>query len=343
MQEDFYRENSYAIITICIVIIIGIAPFGLYHGVTGSLFLSTVNMTIVSVSTAVLVLARKGIALKACAYTISFICTAATIFTIHLTGYYGIYWIYPVALVNFYMLKPRPAIAVNILMLIIISPVLSKLPDTLLMPRILVSFGLVNFFSLVFSSSLYKQRRELARLARMDSLTGAGNRRHLMDNLHEMIAQYLRWKTPVSIIIYDIDAFKKINDTWGHRFGDQVLIDISRLVKNRIRETDKLFRYGGEEFVVLASNTPLENACYLAEQLREIIDSAQLLPDYSVTLSLGVAELKDNESADMWLERADKALYAAKHAGRNRVMASDMHESNVVSISKQTSKQKFSA
>ncbi|MEM8546699.1 MAG: GGDEF domain-containing protein, partial [Pseudomonadota bacterium] len=119
------------------------------------------------------------------------------------------------------------------------------------------------------------------------------------------------------------DHFKHINDRHGHAAGDQVLVGLVGVVRQRIRAVDTLFRIGGEEFLVIVENADTETAKKLAEDLRVLVEAAGLLDDCSVTISVGVAQLGAGETSDDWLRRGDDALYAAKRAGRNCVVCAE--------------------
>lgn len=147
---------------------------------------------------------------------------------------------------------------------------------------------------------------------RTDSLTGVSNRRALDETLESMFAMQSRYEQPFSLSIIDIDHFKKVNDEHGHLFGDQALKDVARLIDDTIRETDIVFRYGGEEFVVVMPNTPLCGACIFADRLREVIHAK-----LELTISGGVAAARETDDPQSLLSRADAALYSAKAAGRN--------------------------
>jgi len=120
-----------------------------------------------------------------------------------------------------------------------------------------------------------------------------------------------------SMLLIDLDHFKKVNDVHGHRVGDQILKRVTDIVNLRIRVTDSLYRIGGEEFVVVLEGQDTARAEHLAEQLRTLVHENELVPDRSLTISLGVAELIADETANDWMHRADQALYDAKRAGRN--------------------------
>jgi len=157
-----------------------------------------------------------------------------------------------------------------------------------------------------------------------DALTGIHNRRSLEISLKEEIERHKRYGNPLSLIMFDIDFFKKVNDTYGHQCGDFILQQISATIQKSIRSHDILARYGGEEFCCLLPETSLEAAVNLAERFRQNI--AQKPYRYQdkrveVTISLGVSTLTEEATtAEMLLKKADKGLYAAKHAGRNRVV-----------------------
>ena len=160
-------------------------------------------------------------------------------------------------------------------------------------------------------------------LATKDPLTGAGNRRRLDSKLNDVVNGYQRTGATASVLLLDLDHFKKVNDEYGHAVGDQILKRFTEIVNLRIRITDSLYRIGGDEFVVVLEGQDLERAVHLAEQLRTLVQANELVPDRSVTVSLGVAEIRSEESAKDWLHRADEALYRAKRAGRNTTNRAD--------------------
>jgi diguanylate cyclase (GGDEF)-like protein len=172
------------------------------------------------------------------------------------------------------------------------------------------------------------QRRELNRLATFDDLTELYNRRCFMERLTEEIARYRRYGSPLSVLLLDLDHFKRINDTHGHLVGDRVLRSVGRLLRTSLRITDLAARYGGEEFCVLAANTDLAVAETLGERLREAIAAQiQVVNDavaFRVTCSIGAAEAgPEIQDGLELLARADAALYEAKHSGRNCVRRAD--------------------
>jgi diguanylate cyclase (GGDEF)-like protein len=161
-------------------------------------------------------------------------------------------------------------------------------------------------------------RGELEVMAQCDSLTGLWNRRafEVVVETQQQIAR--REKRSLSLVIMDIDRFKRINDEHGHQRGDEVLKAIADLLTSQFRKVDAVCRIGGEEFVVVLNDTDLERAVELAEKLRQRLEET-LLSDLPVTASFGVAANRDDDTVRSLLSRADQALYRAKEAGRNRV------------------------
>nr|WP_300989080.1 PAS domain S-box protein [Thiocapsa sp.] len=168
-------------------------------------------------------------------------------------------------------------------------------------------------------ADLETANKELNRLATTDMLTGIRNRRYFEQTVANEIARAARYDEPVSLLIFDIDHFKRINDTHGHLVGDQVLVELTRLVGDHLRASDLLARWGGEEFVILIPQCGLNEARQLAEKLRLLIAGETFSGVGCITSSFGVADYRPPETADAWLDRADQALYDAKGAGRNRV------------------------
>jgi len=160
----------------------------------------------------------------------------------------------------------------------------------------------------------------LHHLASTDQLTGLWNRHYFEKAVSTEIGRTARYgEKPSSLLLFDIDHFKSINDTYGHLVGDEVLIALALRVRQQLRATDVLARWGGEEFVVLLPHTRGEDAVKVAEHLQQLIATEPFSKVGRITSSFGVAEFRPGETANLWLKRVDDAVYAAKTAGRNRV------------------------
>jgi len=161
--------------------------------------------------------------------------------------------------------------------------------------------------------------RALQLAASVDKLTGALNRRKIDEVMLSEMARAKRYHSPLSLIMFDLDHFKKVNDTYGHLVGDEVLKAVVTVTQQNIRVTDSLGRWGGEEFLLLLPETHLAEATEVAEKIRQSIESCDFAQVGGVTISSGVAEMREVDSEDSLLKRADDVLYAAKRKGRNQV------------------------
>jgi len=184
-----------------------------------------------------------------------------------------------------------------------------------------------------FENVLCKVRDQIKNLeeqSRLDPLTGIYNRRVLHDRLESELSRFRRYKQSFSLIFFDVDHFKAVNDTYGHKAGDVVLTVIARRVGGMLRKADFLARYGGEEFVVILPETSIEQAAEVAGKIRQVIArtrfeyAGNLVP---VTVSIGVTEIREgDEDPDTVLSRADTYMYFAKENGRDRVISDiDIH------------------
>jgi diguanylate cyclase (GGDEF)-like protein len=187
----------------------------------------------------------------------------------------------------------------------------------------------LGIFSSALKASLYQSGqklkeayRRIEELAELDELTGSFNRRCIMRMLDEEIARAARSGSPCSVALIDLDHFKRVNDTYGHPTGDEVLRTFAITMFANIRSVDRFGRYGGEEFLLVLPDMPEDGAARAMDRLRAIVaelDWSAFSSGMKVTISAGVATLKADETTDSFLARADSALYAAKAKGRNRI------------------------
>lgn len=164
-----------------------------------------------------------------------------------------------------------------------------------------------------------ERTRELEVLATIDVLTNVHNRYSIMNKLSDEISRKCRYKTALSVLMYDIDDFKKINDTYGHFTGDVVLTKLTNIVKNTIRDIDSIGRYGGEEFIIILPSTPLEDAQIIAERVRKNVEYYTFEKVLHVTISIGLVECIEQDTIDGLFKRLDALLYLSKKRGKNQV------------------------
>ena len=164
-----------------------------------------------------------------------------------------------------------------------------------------------------------KLTEEIKSLSEIDHLTEMYNRRKITELFETEYARYKRYKYPLSIILIDIDYFKKVNDVFGHNQGDVTLKEIAEILKTEARESDHVGRWGGEEFLVICPETDIQGAATLAEKLRNSINEYPFTKVGHKTASFGITTCNDYSTFESMINLADKALYSAKSAGRNKV------------------------
>jgi diguanylate cyclase (GGDEF)-like protein len=169
------------------------------------------------------------------------------------------------------------------------------------------------------TAELNKIKDAYEKLATTDALTNMHNRYSIMKILSSEVNRSNRYKTPLSLIMYDIDFFKDVNDTYGHDVGDAILTSLSHFVKNNLRDVDIIGRYGGEEFLIILPNTMLANAKEYAERLRTLVEEYTFETVGKITISLGIVEIKPAENLNEIFKRVDSLLYVSKNSGRNKV------------------------
>lgn len=180
-----------------------------------------------------------------------------------------------------------------------------------------------DYFVISFTdvTELKEKSNLLEYQASHDSLTGLFNRNKFKDLFGKEIRRGFRYQNDLTLVLFDLDNFKEINDNYGHQVGDEVLKALSHIVLENVREHDVVVRWGGEEFIILLPETSLEGASTVAEKIRSSLEESKLTSkQLNITSSFGVCRLIENDTEDSFLARADEALYKAKNSGRNKVV-----------------------
>ncbi|MBT4519445.1 MAG: GGDEF domain-containing protein [Halieaceae bacterium] len=232
---------------------------------------------------------------------------------------YSLYWCYPLLVVIPVLLSSNWAVVLGVINACFVLPVV--------LTRFELSAGFTIFFSMVLTwlvsawlmYVVKEQSRYLTRVAVTDSLTGAYNRRYFELQVQDALEMWGRYRRSATLLLIDVDFFKRVNDKYGHSKGDEALKTVVRLITARARSVDAVCRFGGEEFVVMLRETGIDNGMKFAEDIRAMVEASGILPEGTLTISIGVCEVKDVVDADHWLNITDAALYRAKHNGRNRV------------------------
>lgn len=311
------RFNTSLLSTLCISSMAFCIPAQLYHFYLGntSIALALLGMTL-SFGFGLWNIQRAGVTPRN-SLLLGMMLTVVISGLVYVVEGPALLWLYPLAVANYVILPARRALVLNLCAVALALP--AVLSDTGLAVRFFPSMLLVSLFLHIFSLQLNARSQLVHQLITQDKLTSAGNRRALDDLMEHIQNRPQGQTTPIAMLMLDLDHFKAINDTHGHQEGDKVLQAFSSLIAGRLRRGDHLFRFGGEEFVVVLEGADMDGAMRAAEDFRQRVAEARLGPTGDLTVSIGVATLGPGEFIDVWITRADAALYEAKRLGRNRV------------------------
>jgi diguanylate cyclase (GGDEF)-like protein len=304
--------------------VFGILPFAVFRFLTGNMPAAIVDSALVAGIFAVVVHAwRSGYSPRLGAFVTVFALVGA-VAAATLLGVAGLFWIYPTLLASFFLVSRRLAVGLTVLAVGSLSVHGAAFATTNETLSFLASAGMLSLFAFTFAARAEGQRRQLERLAGSDALTGVDNRRSMEQELQRAVdSSRRRPDSGFGLLMLDLDHFKQINDRHGHEAGDQVLISFANLIRKSTRATDRLFRFGGEEFVLLLPGTDMAGLRQAGANLRRKIGAGLAGPGGAVTSSLGGALLRPGEDWPAWLARADAALYQAKHKGRDCLVVDD--------------------
>ncbi|WP_447939725.1 diguanylate cyclase [Pseudoxanthomonas mexicana] len=305
---------------------ITIASFGLYRWAAGDLLMAGFDFAVVAIVCLPVVYAWRTGDSRRAGNALSIFNSGATCVACMLGGHTALTWTYLVLLTNFFIAHRWLAVACNLALIAAIQALPDFFHDGIHAMSVLISALLITVFSFIFASRTQDDRARLERLAALDALTGLPNRRTMERVLSDAVEAFQRSGRGFGLVVLDLDKFKEVNDLYGHAAGDAAIADLASILRFEMRRNDQVFRFGGEEFVVLVevdSSADLEAA---TERLRKAVRGALRGPGGRITISLGSALLREQEKTwHDWFSRADAALYRAKSAGRdNYVIADDL-------------------
>lgn len=300
---------------------LGILPFTVYRFIQQDWYVAILDAFIVIGMSVIFVYVYKTDDVKKASLVLIIVALLGNVISFYLKGINQIGWIYPSMLAAYYVMSPKRGVVVNFIMLSLYLPKLFTLLSMVNAATVLITIIITNIIAYVFSSGLIKQGIILTKLASEDYLTSTGNRRSLslaMEKLYESLKQH---DNTASVILLDLDHFKDVNDTYGHIKGDEVLVRLSELLNSFFTKDNSVFRYGGEEFIVICKDASKDIAYKQAEDFRVVVKNNIIIDNKEQTISLGVCEYTNGESIDDWINRVDLALYEAKKQGRDRTIS----------------------
>lgn len=327
LKNNFYLAMLSLVglmITVCVT------PYGIYRLLSGNTVVGIADLIMVLISICCVISAWRTDNTKVPGQIMAVVfCVGAILVCINL-GVDGLFWVYPFIVFIFFLVSPLKALVLLLVSVTVLVSYALLYPGQIFATYFqLGSFTVTSFvtslFAYLFAYRTQTQREALKLLATTDSLTGAANRRTLDEALMLAISEHKKNGTVFGLMLLDLDYFKQINDNYGHKTGDNVLTELVPVLKKMVRLRDTVFRFGGEEFVVLLADIKHADLQKLADKIRQGVSEHLSLPDgKKLTTSIGTAVLLDDESWESWLHRADMALYQAKSQGRNQVVAAQI-------------------
>ncbi len=302
---------------LCVTVLI--TPFGIFRLSVGDIAIGLVDLGIVGVFLSLIFLAWKSGKVQLAADLTAVAATGAVIAVVLILGLSYI-WTFSTLVGSFLMARLRVAVMTSFVLVISLGLHPAVFDTATDRATYLTVSALVSLLSLIFAARLNHRHVLLRDMLSTDSLTGAFNRRGLDYDLPVFCQND---QADHCLVMMDIDNFKCLNDLSGHDAGDQVLISLAQIVGRQTRQGDRFYRYGGEEFVLLLSDTPKAGAEITTSKLQNTLRQQLRGPGGVVTISMGVAQRRPGESPGDWLKRADEALLAAKRSGKDRIVFAD--------------------
>tara|TARA_R110000850_G_scaffold16992_13_gene52633 strand:- start:1998 stop:3095 length:1098 start_codon:yes stop_codon:yes gene_type:complete len=304
------------------VAILGVFPFGVIRYLEGNLTAAVIDIALVIGILVLVAYAHQSKKIRVVSAILAIFINIGVVAIAQANGIDSFLWVYPVFASTFILVKPIEALSINV----VAGAALAALSDIFTAVSIesyAVTILMLSLSAFVYASHSEKQFRLLDTLNTIDALTGVFNRRAMSADIKAALATSERNGTQQLLAILDLDYFKSVNDKYGHAAGDEVLMNFAAIITSNIRQYDRLYRFGGEEFVLLISQTNDQQHTFI-NNVRAAIKQGLKTPDgKEITVSLGVAPWTPGTTEDTWLQRADEALYKAKAEGRDRTVFSD--------------------
>lgn len=295
-----------------------IGPFAVFRLLKGQLLVGLTDAGIVLAFCSLAALAWRPNWTRLVANLLAVVAASAVVAVVHFLGL-SYMWVFSCLVGNFLMADRYAALSINVIMVVFIGFEPNLFATGTDRATFVAVATMISLLSLIFASRVNQQRSRLMELAERDGLTGALNRRSLNHDLRVLQRRLNGQSPPHCLVLIDLDNFKLLNDEFGHEAGDRVLQELTRFANRSTRDTDRFYRYGGEEFALLLPNTALDDARQVVTKLGRGFSEQVRSPAGEATFSAGVARVRAGETVEDWLNEADRCLLEAKRLGKNRV------------------------
>lgn len=310
-------SKEYVIISITLAGTLGILPFTVHRILTGEWNVAILNIITQLTMFSIFFYVYRTRKTSTASWILAALFLSTEFLSVTFKGASQLYWCFPGTVGVYYLIPTSRALILNLVALTIITAQVYDSMSGAECGAFAISLATTNCFIVIFAFRNQIQKQQLEELTLRDPLTGVLNRRAFDIFLETFDKPKEEPNKHAALIMLDIDHFKNINDQHGHLVGDNVLAQLVVLLKTQLHHDEKLYRIGGEEFVIAPINMNIEECFSFADRLRKIIEHSSINEQVGITVSAGVSEINVNETPKSWLGRADTALYEAKVAGRN--------------------------
>ncbi len=324
MLKQLQKKFRLSILSLLgLVSVLGVLPFSILRFFEENYTAAIIDLALVLGIGGLVGYAIRTQKTRVASFIVAVFIAGGVVAMVAVNGISSFLWVYPVFAGTFFLVKPIEAGAINLIAgasLVAVSDIFDVIP----LNSFVATTVVLSMCAYVYANQGMKQLHLLETLNTVDALTGAMNRRALSADMAAALSKAERTGTQQLLIILDLDYFKSVNDKYGHDGGDQVLKKLVEITNAHIRKYDRLYRFGGEEFVLLVSDISRQQQHGFVNNLQAVIRDKLKTPDgEAVTVSYGVARWVPGITADIWLKRADEALYLAKERGRDRAICYD--------------------
>jgi len=310
-------SKAYVIRALSACVSLALIPFAIHRFLVGQYSLALLDGFMVAFMAFIYFYVQKTRNLDAASHVIAACFFLTEIITVSIKGETQLVWCYPATIGICYLIPIKRAMLLNLSGLVVVTCILWSTISAGHLAAFSVSLISMTVFTFVFALRNQIQKDQLETLTLKDPLTNTLNRRAFEVFLDEYDKAPPEQHKDQAMIVLDIDHFKEVNDEYGHVNGDKALIRLVKLLRTQLHHDEKVYRIGGEEFVIAPVNHKLQDAYDFADRMRKFIEHSNLLDNVPVTISIGVASYEHGQPARNWVKRADDALYSAKRNGRN--------------------------
>lgn len=318
MLKQLQKKYRLSILSLLgLVSVLGVLPFSILRFFEKNYTAAIIDLALVLGIGGLVGYAIRTQKTRVASFIVAVFIAGGVVAMIAVNGVNSFLWVYPVFAGTFFLVKPIEAGAINVIAgacLVAVSDVFTVIP----LNSFAATAVTLSMCAYVYATQGVKQLRLLETLNTIDALTGAMNRRAMSTDMEAALSKAERTGIHQLLVIMDLDYFKAVNDRYGHDVGDQVLKKLVEITSLHIRKYDRLYRFGGEEFVLLISDVSRQQQHGFVNNLKAVIKDRLKTPDGdAITVSYGAAHWVPEITADIWLKRADDALYLAKERGRD--------------------------